>query len=176
MPDDLTATVRGLADRAELGDLVNRYLLALDDGAFTDSLAASVFSADVALDFPPGSHRGLAGVVEFNRGFMGHWIRTHHHASNYAIELAGDAATIAWNVTAVHMHPGSPPPPQPGKLFHLGGRFDGTAVRTTAGWRLNRLALRVIWTDGPGIPSIAKTMDDAREKAAALGIGTRKGA
>jgi hypothetical protein len=26
------------------------------------------------------------------------------------------------------------------------------------GWRLHRLALRVVWTTGPGIPSIAAVM------------------
>ena len=160
----LAAQVQDLADRTAIGDLIDRYLLGLDEGAFDSERARSVFTDDVELAFPPGTHHGLPGLVEFTKDFMGHWERTHHHASNYVIDLDGDRADVAWHVVALHVHPGSPPPPAPGQHFQLGGRFDGTAVRTPDGWRLRRLALRVIWTTGIGIPSIAATM--ARSRAA----------
>ncbi|HEY0803498.1 MAG TPA: nuclear transport factor 2 family protein [Pseudonocardiaceae bacterium] len=156
--------VRRLTDRADLADLADRYLRALDDGVFDQARAGSVFTDDVELHFPPGDHSGIAGVVEFTRGFMRHWARTHHTVSNYVVELDGDRATIAWNVIAVHVHHGAPPPPASAAHFHLGGRFDGAAVRTRHGWRLRRLALRVVWTAGPGIPSIAATMANGTER------------
>jgi hypothetical protein len=155
---DLPAAIRMLVDRAELSDLADRYLRALDERTFTQEWARSVFTEDVELDFPPGSHRGLADVDEFTRGFMHHWDRTHHNVSHHAIELAGDEASIAWNVVAIHTHHGSPPPPASAAHFFLGGRFDGAARRTPEGWRLRRLALRVVWTTGPGIRSIAQVM------------------
>ena len=159
---ELAAQVRQLADRAALTDLADRYLLALDEGTFDQARAASVFTEDVLLEFPPGTHRGLAGAAGFTSGFMAHWDRTHHLASSHHIDLMGDRATVAWNVIAIHVHHGSPPPPAPSRHFYLGGRFAGTAVRTRLGWRLHQLALRVVWTAGPGIPSIAATMASAR--------------
>ena len=163
MTFDLEAQVRALADRAAISDLIDRYQLALDDGMFDNAWARAVFAPDVVLDFPPGSHHGVAGLTEFTSGFMRHWARTHHHASNYVIGLAGHEATVSWNVIASHVHHDSPLPPAQGKQFHLGGRFDGDAIRTADGWRLRRLTLRVVWTAGIGIPSIAATMAEARE-------------
>ena len=158
---EMAEEVRRLSDRADLTDLADRYLRALDERAFDEVQAYSVFTDDVELNFPPGDHSGIVGVAEFNRGFMGHWDRTHHNVSSYFIELDGDRATIAWNIIAVHVHPGSPPPPTHAEHFYLGGRFEGAARRTKRGWRLRRLALRVTWTAGPGIPSIAATMASA---------------
>jgi hypothetical protein len=153
---------RELADRAALADLINRYLLSLDEGTFDETLVREVFTEDVELSFPPGDHQGAQGLAGFTGGFMAHWDRTHHLCSGYAIEPDGDRATVGWNVIATHVHHGSPPPPAPGDLFQLGGRFSGQAVRTARGWRLRRLALRVVWTAGRGIPSIAAVMAGTR--------------
>jgi hypothetical protein len=154
----LAAEVRRLSDRAALADVADRYLRALDEGVFDEERAHSVFTDDVTLNFPPGDHRGIVGVAEFTQGFMRHWDRTHHNTSHYRIDIDGDHANIAWNIIAVHVHHGSPPPPASAEHFYLGGRFDGSAVRTHRGWRLRCLALRVVWTAGPGIPSIAAVM------------------
>jgi hypothetical protein len=158
LPAGAVAALRRLTDRADLADLADRYLRALDGGAFDQEWARSVFTGDVELDFPPGSHQGIDGVADFTRGFMGHWDRTHHNVSHYAIEPDGDRATVAWNVVAIHVHPGSPPPPASAPHFYLGGRFEGVARRTAGGWRLSRLELRVVWTTGPGIREIAQVM------------------
>lgn len=152
-----------LSDRVALTDLADRYLRALDEKSFDQARAHLVFTDDVSLSFPPGDHQGILGVAAFTSGFMGHWARTHHNVSHYQVELDGDKATIGWNVIAVHVHQGSPPPPASSAHFYLGGRFDGTAVRTSYGWRLDRLALRVVWTSGPGIQSIASTMTGMHE-------------
>ena len=157
----LVAEVRRLADRAAVANLADRYLRSLDEGDFNEAQAHSIFTPDVTLSFPPGDHDGIAGVTEFTRGFMRHWAQTHHNVSHYLIDLEGDQATVAWNVIAVHVHLGSPPPPVHSDHFYLGGRFDGMAVRTDCGWRLQHLALQVVWTAGPGIPSIAAVMADA---------------
>ncbi len=164
---ELAAEVRELSDRAALADLADRYLRALDESAFDDARARSVFTDDATLNFPPGDHHGIVGLAEFNSGFMRHWTRTHHNTSHYFVEIDGDRATIAWNILAVHVHHGSPPPPTHAEHFYLGGRFDGAAVRTHRGWRLQRLGLRVVWTAGPGIPTIAAHM-----AATANGSGT----
>lgn len=160
----LAAEVRQLTDQAAVASLADRYLRSLDDGDFDAVKARAIFTKDVAFSFPPGDHAGIAGVAEYTHGFMRHWERTLHNASHYLIEVDGDQATIAWNVFAVHVHRGSPPPPTHSDHFYLGGRFTGTAVRTYSGWRLRHLALRVAWTAGQSIPSIAAVMAGA-EKA-----------
>ncbi|MGI5237977.1 nuclear transport factor 2 family protein [Dactylosporangium sp. CA-139066] len=154
--------IRALADRLAVGELCDRYLLVLDEGRFDESWAAGVFTDDVELAFPPGTHHGLAGLDAFTATFMGPWARTHHHTGNYLIDLDGDQAAFTCPVIATHVHPGSPPPPAPANLFRLGGWFSGTAVRTPSGWRLNRLALRVTWTVGSGAPAIVATMTAAQ--------------
>jgi len=158
VPAAVLQTLRRLSDRADLADLADRYLRALDERSFDQAWARSVFTSDIELDFPPGSHRGITDVDGFTRGFMEHWDHTHHNISHYAIELDGDRAAIAWNVVAIHVHRGSPPPPASAAHFYLGGRFEGVARRTGDGWRLSRLTLRVVWTTGPGIRSIAQVM------------------
>jgi hypothetical protein len=150
----LSTEVRRLSDRTDLAGLADRYLGALDDGVLDESRARSVFTDDISLSFPPGDHHGITGVAEFHRGFMRHWARTHHTVGHCQTELDGGRATVAWNVFAVHVHHDAPPPPAAAEHFYLGGRFDGTAVRTPLGWRLRRLALRVAWTAGPGVASI----------------------
>jgi predicted ester cyclase len=157
----LAADVRQLTDRAAVASLADRYLRSLDEGDFDAVKARAIFTKDVALSFPPGDHAGIAWIAEYTHGFMRHWERTLHNVSHYLIEVDGDQATIAWNVFAVHVHHGSPPPPAHSDHFYLGGRFTGTAVRTYSGWRLRRLTLRVAWTAGPSIPSIAAVMAGA---------------
>jgi SnoaL-like domain len=160
--DQAAAQLRVLADRAALSDMISGYFLALDERTFDEAQASAMFTDDVTLSFPPGDHRGLAGLSEFTAGFMAHWALTHHHCSDVAIELGGDRAALRWEVVATHVHHGSPPPPAQGNHFQLGGRFRGAAVRTERGWRITRLALRVLWTAGTGIPSIAATMASSR--------------
>jgi len=157
---ELAAEVRRLSDRAALADLADQYLRSLDEGTFDEARARSIFADDVTLSFPPGDHDGHVGVAEFTHGFMHHWDRTQHNVSHYLIELDGDRAAIGWNVFAVHIHHGSPPPPAHSENFYLGGRFDGTAVRTYLGWRLQRLVLRIVWSAGQGVPSIVAVMGE----------------
>jgi ketosteroid isomerase-like protein len=154
------------ADRYAISDVCDRYLCLLDEGRFGEAVAGTVFTPDVLLAFPPGSHQGIAGMDAFTEVFMGHWARTHHHPGFYRVEVDGDAATVTFSVVATHVHRDSPPPPASGKLFQLGGRFEGGLRRTPAGWRISRLSLKVSWTTGIGVPAIAATMTAANAGAA----------
>ncbi|WP_432065863.1 nuclear transport factor 2 family protein [Streptomyces sp. C10-9-1] len=177
---DLAAEVARLADIAALNNLIDRYLTSLDEGlappgtdprpgsgeggpvrsGFDEEWAASLFTEDVELLFPVGSHRGLAGADRFLREIMERWSRTHHHGSLAFVEPDGDRAEIGWSLLASHVHFGSPLPPQPSAYFQIGGRFTGTARRTAAGWRFARLRLRIVWSTGT--PPGGVTEVDAR--------------
>lgn len=164
-PRDPADVLRRLSDRVELCELVDRYLASLDEGVFDDAWARSLFTDDAELSYPVGSHRGTAGLVGFTADIMGRWQRTHHHGSNHLVSVAGDAASLRWNLLAVHVPVGAPPPPASVDHFYLGGKFTAEAVRTTDGWRFRRLQLRVVWTSGspaPEVPSIAAGTDFVR--------------
>lgn len=150
--------LRRLVDQADLRDLVDRYLRSLDVRGFDEVWATAHFTDDVVLSFPVGSHRGIAGVVEFTDTIMRRWPTTLHHGTNCTAAVNGDHARVTWNLLASHVHPGSPPPPAPSEVFHLGGVFTAVAVRTAEGWRFRQLNLRIVWTAGQaatGIPPVS---------------------
>ncbi|MFJ7062325.1 nuclear transport factor 2 family protein [Streptomyces microflavus] len=167
---ELAAEVARLSDIAALNHLIDRYLAGLDEGlassaststsgsgsglgsgpgsGFDAVWAASLFTEDVELLFPVGSHQGLTGADGFLREIMERWGRTHHHGSLASVEPDGDRAAVSWSLIASHVHFGSPLPPQPSAYFQIGGRFTGVARRTPDGWRFARLRLRIVWSTG----------------------------
>ncbi|MET9052329.1 nuclear transport factor 2 family protein [Streptomyces bacillaris] len=159
---ELAAEVARLSDIAALNRLIDGYLAGLDErlarsfpedgrpaaSGFDAEWAASLFTEDVELVFPVGSHRGLAGADAFLGEIMERWSRTHHHGSLATVEPEGDRAAVGWSLIASHVHFGSPVPPRPSEYFQIGGRFTGTARRTADGWRFARLRLRIAWSAG----------------------------
>ncbi|MFG3660151.1 nuclear transport factor 2 family protein [Streptomyces sp. NPDC047706] len=162
-PAALAAEVARLADLAELQRLAGRYLASLDEGSFDEAWAKSLFTEDIEMTFPVGSHRGITGVGGFTTEIMARWGRTHHHGSDSSADLDGDRAELSWSLIASHVHHGSPLPPDPSEYFQLGGRFTGSARRTPDGWRFGRLRLRISWTTGAvprGVTQVdVKTLD-----------------
>ncbi|MEU8589971.1 nuclear transport factor 2 family protein [Streptomyces sp. NPDC048664] len=143
MPYDANALSR-IADRLEVQDLVDRYLASLDEAAFDDAWARSVFTEGGRFEFPMGGHDGVPGMASFTAAMMGKWRRTHHVAAGHRVEVDGDRARVRGNLIATHLHPDE----IPAEHFQVGDRFEGEAVRTDAGWRFTRLALEVVWTRG----------------------------
>ena len=159
MPPD-QGPLRGLADRMDVQDLVDRYLAGLDEAEFDDAWARSIFTEDGRFEFAMGGHAGVAGMAEYTAAMMGKWRRTHHVAAGHLVEVDGDRARVRGNLIATHLHPQQTTPEQrPGQSgahqtrgapepFQVGDRFEGEAVRTDAGWRFARLAFEVVWTRG----------------------------
>ncbi|MFD4606335.1 ester cyclase [Streptomyces sp. NPDC058464] len=161
----MTAELARLTDVLSLRDLAGRYLAGLDEGGFDETWARSLFTEDVEMTFPVGSHRGLAGVAGFTTEIMARWGRTHHHGSETQVDVDGDLAELSWSLIASHVHHGSPLPPDPTQYFQLGGRFTGTARRTPDGWRFDRLRLRIVWTTGAvprGVTQVDRQTLDTR--------------
>lgn len=157
-PAALAAQVARLTDLAELKQLADRYLASLDEAVFDEAWAGSLFTDDIEMTFPVGSHRGISGVAAFTAEIMERWGRTHHHGSDSSAELAGDRAEVSWSLIASHVHYDSPLPPDASEYFQLGGRFTGTARRTADGWRFERLRLRIVWTTG-AVPKAVTQVD-----------------
>lgn len=135
---------------AEIGALLDRYLLSLDEGGLDDAWARDLFTADVRIEFPISAHDGIEGVAEYHRASLAAFARTQHLNSPALVTVTGDRARLRANLVSTHVHlaadggDGAGRPP----LFSTGTSVTGEAVRTPGGWRLSLLAFRLIWADG----------------------------
>jgi len=133
------------ADAALVGELLGRYLLALDDEKLDDAWARSLFTEDAVVTFPMSRHAGRAGLAGWHRASLAAFTRTQHLGSPPVVTVDGDRAAFRANVLTTHVHhPGTDRPP----LFRAGTLASGEARRTPAGWRLNALSFEVLFTEG----------------------------
>jgi ketosteroid isomerase-like protein len=139
---DLTATVRELADRHAIADLIHAYCEHFD--ANEPEAVAALFTEDAIVDYGPevptivgGAQIAPAIAVGVERTFAA----TSHHVSNVRIELDGaNTASSVSYLYAWHRYvDGSPD----GELW---GRYRHTFRRTEAGWRIASLRLEAAGT------------------------------
>jgi SnoaL-like domain len=135
-------TQRELADRLEITDLISRYGQIADEKRFDDS--RSCCTEDVVAEYHFGRAQGVDVLAQYGRQALGAFERTHHLISNVLVDLAGDTATASANLLAVHIQRAD----DPGNHFDLGGRYRFDAVRTPRGWRISRVRLDVLWSQG----------------------------
>ncbi|GGT26603.1 nuclear transport factor 2 family protein [Streptomyces chromofuscus] len=149
--DAVRDRLRELADRAEIAELIDRYVTLLDAQdahGYDDSWPRTVFTDDCRLEFPVGEVRGLDTAAAFHFDRKSRFARTHHLASNYGITLDGDTARVRVHLFASHVHHDDGP--DPGGRFDIGGYSEGEAVRTPDGWRISRWRFQLVWSDGAG--------------------------
>ncbi|MGW1544508.1 nuclear transport factor 2 family protein [Streptomyces sp. NPDC002309] len=167
----LRERLRDLADRAEITELVDRYVTLLDvqdaDG-YDESWPRTVFTDDCRLDFPVGTVRGLDTAAAFHFDRKSRFARTHHLAANHGITLDGDTARVRVHILASHIHHDDGP--DPGGRFDIGGYSEAEAVRTPRGWRISRWRFHLVWSDGagprPGPPPAALRSSQPRPRTA----------
>ncbi|MET9608689.1 nuclear transport factor 2 family protein [Streptomyces sp. NPDC006512] len=151
---DLRAQVRILRDRADLRELFDRYVTALDTYGEAEHYGpgfAELFTEDVTFAFPIGTAAGIEGFTAFQREAGARWARTHHLSANHSIDLDGDRATLRVQQLTAHVHRGGP---GSARRFEVGGHCVAGAVRTDSGWRLNRVAFHVVWDSGDRLPEL----------------------
>ncbi|MFJ4472759.1 nuclear transport factor 2 family protein [Streptomyces sp. NPDC089424] len=147
----LRERLRELGDRAEITELIDRYVTLLDAqdaGGYDESWPRTVFTDDCRLEFPVGTVRGLRTAAAFHFDRKSRFARTHHLASNYGITLDGDRARVRVHILASHVHHDDGP--DPGGRFDIGGWSEGETVRTPRGWRISRWRFHLVWSDGAG--------------------------
>ncbi|MGH3932636.1 MAG: nuclear transport factor 2 family protein [Pseudonocardiaceae bacterium] len=139
-----------VAQRAEIGALLDRYLLSLDENRIDDGWSQSIFTADARVEFPVSHHEGVDGLATYHREALAKFARTQHLNSGAVIDLDGDRATIRANLISTHVHrsAASPQGTDRAPLFTTGTYVDGDARRTTHGWRFRRLSFRLVWVTG----------------------------
>lgn len=152
---DLRDQIRVLHDRAELRELFDRYVVALDtfDGTGPgEARFATLFTEDATFAFPIGVCTGVEAFAAFQREARERWARTHHVSANHSIALDGDRAVVRAQQLTTHVHHAGA---GPAAHFDVGGHTEAHAVRTPDGWRLSHVSFRVVWDSGVRLPELA---------------------
>jgi hypothetical protein len=147
--DTLARQLRALTDRAEITELLDRYLRSLDEGRIDEEWARAFHTEDVVWRMPVGTFRGRDTVLERTRSAMALFDRTVHLSTNVVVELDGDRATARGAQLSTHvLADGSE------EVFVSAGHTETELVRTPEGWRISATSLRVVWTRGtpPRLP------------------------
>lgn len=134
-----------MTDQDEIGSVIDRYLLSLDERGFDEDWARSFFTEDARAETPRGNPEGIVAIVDTTRESVGSFERTQHNGFNYVVDVDGDRAVARWNSIMVHVHRAAL---QPRAHLVVGGRWTGELVRTPGGWRFRWLAVDPLWTMG----------------------------
>ncbi|MFG3103551.1 nuclear transport factor 2 family protein [Streptomyces sp. NPDC048182] len=146
---DVRRRLRTLTDRAEIADLLDRYLRSLDDGVIDDAWGRAFHTEDVTARMPVGTVQGREAVVDRVRRGMALFDRTVHLGTNAVIEVDGDRATARGAQLSTHVLADGTP-----GVFVSAGHTDTELTRTADGWRISATTLTVVWTRGtpPRLP------------------------
>lgn len=131
-------------DRAAVHDLLVGYFCGFDERRTDDEFLRETFTADAHWRFPRGDATGIEEIIERRDGTLGLWKETLHSVSSVLIALAGDHARFTATLLATHIHRDD----DPAVPLQISGRLTGEAARSDAVWRLRRLELDLVWTDG----------------------------
>ncbi|WP_330261046.1 nuclear transport factor 2 family protein [Streptomyces sp. NBC_00539] len=147
--NEMQRQLRALTDRAEITDLMDRYLRSLDDRVFDEAWARAFHTEDVTAEMPIGTVHGRAALLTHIRRGMALFDRTVHMGSNNVVEVDGDRATVRGAQLSTHVLADDP-----GGVFVSAGHTETELARTADGWRISASALRVVWTQGtpPRLP------------------------
>ncbi|QHC26872.1 DUF4440 domain-containing protein [Streptomyces sp. GS7] len=130
-------------DRAEITDLLDRYLRSLDEGIFDEAWARAFHTEEVTAVMPAGTVHGRDALLASVSQAMALFDRTVHLGTNAVIEIDGDRATARGAQLSTHVLAGGS-----GALFISAGHADSELVRTPDGWRISASSLRIAWTQG----------------------------
>jgi ketosteroid isomerase-like protein len=135
---DFAATVRELADRQAITDLIHAYCVHFD--ANEPEAVGALFTENATVDYGPEVPTIVGGPAEIAArvavGLEQIFAATSHHVSNVRIELDGpDTASSLSYLYAWHRYADGSPD---GELW---GRYRHTFRRTADGWRIASLRL-----------------------------------
>lgn len=140
----MASDVQALADRFEIMDVKSRYGRALDTRDW--DLMRTVFTDDAEADFwAGGKHKGIEPILTACSAFMETLDATHHLFANHEIQVEGDCATGRVSLYAGHFLPAAP---GGDPNFNVRGFYEEEYVRTSEGWRISKLKLNPLWSDG----------------------------
>ena len=136
-----------MTDHQDICETVYRYGLALDTRNW--QLYRSVFADEVDFDFETYHGRPavrmkaddlVASAEELFAGFSA----TQHTMTNPIVEINGDRATCRMYIEAAH----SMEPDPLADWFVMGGHYEDALVRSSDGWVLSGVTMKLRWTRG----------------------------
>lgn len=136
-----------MTDHQEICETLYRYALALDTRNWT--LYRSIFSDQVDFDFSTYHGRPavrmhaddlVASAAQLFAGFSS----TQHTMSNPIVDIDGDKARCTMYIQAAH----SVEPDPDAAWFIMGGHYEDTLERSTSGWVLTGVTMKLRWTRG----------------------------
>jgi hypothetical protein len=143
-------TLQDLIDRAEIRDVLMRYLRGVDRVDL--DLIRSSFHPDAEIGFPADVYDGsnLDGFINFLRKELASFKRTNHFVGNLLIELDGDVAYSELYLFA--NHESSKAHKWAGAFVSLWARYVDKFERRNGEWRIASRKLIIDWqrTDTAG--------------------------
>jgi hypothetical protein len=140
-----TLSLQEISDRIQIGDLLTRYTVAIDQKDW--SLLDTCFTPDAHLDYT--SAGGVAGdypkVRAWLEAALASFPMTVHYITNSVVDLDGNAAkarTAVLNPMGFQNEDGSM------HLFTVGAHYNDELVRTDDGWRIRERIEESAFMDG----------------------------
>ena len=147
---------------AEVPELVNRYLAALDRKDCEPATMNLIFVDDGRIVRPNGAETiGPKAIGESHRNSFVRFRATQHLTSGFIVTLHDhEQAEFRANVVAMHLWAeglGDTTVDPNDNYFLAGGVLSGKAEMTRQGWRITRLANEVVWRKGTGFKQMRQT-------------------
>jgi hypothetical protein len=149
MTTDLESRIRRLEDRAEISEQVIKYALGVDRRDW--KMFGECFTDPVYTDYSElGSSAGTsprADLVERIASALNGFTATQHLSTNHVIEFDDndpDRAICHSSMYAQHLLEGA----ESGEFYLLRGSYTNHVLRTTDGWRIERLIQHIGWEEG----------------------------
>lgn len=149
MPADLESRIRRLEDRAEISELVIKYAVGVDRRDW--KMFAACFTDPAYTDFSElGGAAGSSPKAELVGGIaavLDGFTVTQHLSPNHLTEFDDadpDRAVCYSYMYAQHVLEGA----AGGEFYLLRGWYANHVVRTSDGWRIERLIQHVGWQEG----------------------------
>ena len=136
------AALRRLLDRAEISDLLTSFAQALDTKDWEGY--AETFAEDGEFRIFDQVRVGRAEIAAGPARDLTRFARTQHFSTNHVIEVDGDRARAQSYMLAIHV----PDAARPAEHADVGGTYRCECIRTSAGWRFQRVTIEVWWTAG----------------------------
>ncbi|MDH6623248.1 hypothetical protein M2271_001035 [Streptomyces sp. LBL] len=111
--------------------------------------AVTLFTPKVLLDYTSllgGSPTTVTAreLVDSWEAVLGGYDASHHLMTNHLVSFEGDTAHCTTSFQATHRLDN----PMGSPLWRIGGTYRFHLVRTDTGWRINELAMTILWTEG----------------------------
>jgi hypothetical protein len=140
-PNSADAQLQWLVDRAAIADVLTAMPNRANSKAYES--IPELFTDDGVIEVPYATIPA-AEIPERVGHILGGFDATHHMVSNLEIDIDGDEARSHHYLRAVHV----PHAEHPDQHADYGAVYDNEYRRTPAGWRLSKVRLRFVFSEG----------------------------